>query len=499
MDEILLNRTTTDNANLDLFIKLVRGVNKIDLISYLNKSWELSDKKTLAIIFNSRDRLKGKKEKAISNFCLLWLKKYHNNIYKKHLLIYINEYGCWNDLNYIINNSKNHNYEYKFFAEQLKKDKKLLENDKNISLCAKWVISPNNKKTIKIARHLFDDIKNFQEKYRKEYITPLRKKLDIIESKMCNKDWEHIEYSKVPAKALSVYKKCFIKNDKEKYSQFLDDISNNKIKLKISGLLPHEIIKKYLDNCLNTIDETLELEWKAFVDIYRHQDDFNGIIPIVDVSGSMFDNSTNVKPIYVSIALGLLISELNTGYLHNKIMTFSRNPTFFTIQGETLRDKIKNLSGAPFGLNTDFLKVADLIIATSILDPQFSYKKIICLTDMQFDNATNNNNSYHNSYHNFMNAMNAINANNNDDNDDNNIHKLFMNKFKNSNLEIPELIYWNLNGKYNNFPIDTKYENTSIISGFSEQLLNVILKNDKINHVSLMEQILEPYYCNILI
>ena len=87
MDEILLNRTTTDNANLDLFIKLVRGVNKIDLISYLNKSWELSDKKTLAIIFNSRDRLKGKKEKAISNFCLLWLKKYHNNIYKKHLLI----------------------------------------------------------------------------------------------------------------------------------------------------------------------------------------------------------------------------------------------------------------------------------------------------------------------------------------------------------------------------------------------------------------------------
>jgi hypothetical protein len=35
---------------------------------------------------------------------------------------------------------------------------------KNISLCAKWVISPNNKKTIKIARHLFDDITNFQEK-----------------------------------------------------------------------------------------------------------------------------------------------------------------------------------------------------------------------------------------------------------------------------------------------------------------------------------------------
>jgi hypothetical protein len=67
MDEIILN--TTNNANLDLFIQLVRGINKIDLINYLNKSWELSKIKTLAIIFNSRDRLKGKKEKEISNFC----------------------------------------------------------------------------------------------------------------------------------------------------------------------------------------------------------------------------------------------------------------------------------------------------------------------------------------------------------------------------------------------------------------------------------------------
>jgi hypothetical protein len=485
MNEIILN--TTSNANLDLFTQLVRGINKNDLVNYLDKSWDLSKIKTLAIIFNSRDRLKGKKEKEISNFCLLWLKHYHNEIYKKHILIYINEYGCWNDLNYIIKKTKNHNYEYKLFAEQLKKDKELLEDDKNISLCAKWVISPNHKKIIKIARYLFDDIKNYQEKYRKEYISPLRKKLDIIESKLCNKDWEQIDYSKIPAKALSIYKKCFIKNDNDKYSTFLSDVANNKIKLKISGLLPHEIIKKYYDSDLNNIDETLELEWKAFVDIYRNKEDFNGIIPIVDVSGSMFDSSSSVKPIYVSIALGLLISELNSGYLHNKIMTFSRNPKFVNVQGETLRDKIKYISSVPFGLNTDFLKVADLIIATSLLDPSFSYKKIICLTDMQFDTANGNNNYLYNNEGDET-TMNSK-----------NIHENFINKFKNSGLDIPELIYWNLSSKYNNFPIDINYENTSIVSGFSEQLLTVILNNDKINPLSLMEQILEPYYKNILI
>ena len=471
MNEVLLN--STNNANLDLFTQLVRGINKNELIIFLDKSWELSRIKTIAIIFNSRDRLKGKKEKEISNFCLLWLKIYHNDIYKKHINIYINEYGCWNDLNYIIKKSKNHNYEYKLFAEQLKKDKELLDNDENVSLCAKWVISPNNNQVIKIARYLFDDIKNYQERYRKEYITPLRKKLDIIETKLCNKDWNKIEYSKVPAKALSIYKKCFIRNDNDNYQLFLSDVFNNKIKLKISGLLPHEIIKKYYDSRLTEIDETLELEWRTFVDLYRNTNNFNGIIPIIDVSGSMFDSSSQVKPIYVSVALGLLISELNSGYLHNKVMTFSQRPHFIIVEGETLKDRIKSILTTPFGLNTDFLKIADLIIETSLIDTSFSYKKIICLTDMQFDVA-------------------------NEDKDEN-IHNIFINKFKNNNLEIPELIYWNLSGKYNNFPIDTTYENTSIISGFSEQLLTVILNNDKINPLSLMEQILEPYYKNILI
>ena len=177
-----------------------------------------------------------------------------------------------------------------------------------------------------------------------------------------------------------------------------------------------------------------------------------------------FDNWMSI------IALGLLISELNSGYLHNKIMTFSIIPVFINIEGETLRDKIKSIVRAPFGLNTNFLNIADLIISKSLSDTSFIYKKIICLTDMQFD------------------AANSINENEN-----RNIHNIFMNKFKNNNLEIPELIYWNLSSKYNNFPINTNYENTSIISGYSEQLLNVILNDDKINPLGVQQEGFIPH------
>ena len=353
-------------------------------------------------------------------------------------------------------------FEYKLFASQLKKDKELLEENKNISLCSKWVINANNKYTIKIARYLFEDIKNYHEKYRKEYLVPLRQRLDLIETKLCNKDYEKIDYTKIPAKALSTYKKTFIKNDKDKYDAFLSDVANNKTKLKITGILPHEIIQKYMKD-INNIDETLELEWKTIIDNYNEENQMNednDIIPIVDVSGSMYQKINNTEPIYVSIALGLLLSQLNKGIFHNKIITFSESPNFFTIEGETLREKIISISRSTFGLNTDFLKIADLLISNNIPS-----KKIICFTDMQFDAGQS--------------------------------HNLFIQKFKDNYLEVPELIYWNLTGKYNTFPINNDNEGTSIISGYSEQLLSVILQilqKDKITPDLLMETILKPYY-----
>ena len=470
---------TTNNPNLDLFIQLVRDVNKEQLLTYLNKSWEQDKLKTVAIIFNSRDRLKGKKEKTVSNYCLIWLKDKDPVVYKANLETYINKYGCWKDVNYIIKNTKKNNFEYELFAKQLKYDKACLEMGEPISLCAKWAINPNEKNVIKIVKYLFPQIKDYQQKYRKEYISPLRKKLDLVETKMCNKQWELIEYEKLPAKALSKYKKAFIKNDQEKYQEFLKNVADNKVKLKVTGLLPHEIVKKYIDlktrsYKMDEVDETLELEWKAFLNSFDGKE-FEGIIPIVDISGSMFNSAFQVKPIYVSVALGLLLAHINKDFLHNKVITFSKDPKFFTIEGETLSEKITSIMKSPFGLNTDFIKVADMIIENNLT----SYKKIICFTDMQFDKSANENNEI---------------------SDMKNSHTIFMNKFIEKGLNVPELIYWNLNGTYNDFPIDNTYENTSIISGFSEQLLNVILENnDKITPEILMEKILQPYYEHILI
>ena len=453
---------TTNNANLDLFIQLVRGIDKCTLTDLLNKSWDMDELKTIAIIFNSRDRIGGKKEKDISNFCLSWLKKNHNKIYKLNVLTYINKYGCWNDLNYIIKYNYKNNYEYKLFANQLKADKEALEDDKDISLCAKWVINSNTDKTIKIARYLFDDIKNYHEKYRKEYLKPLRKKLELVETKICKNEWDNIDYGKIPAGSLKYYKKLFIKKDNLRYSNFIKDLKDNNKKIKITGLLPHQIIKTYLNNMHNDdIDETLELEWKTLISFYDNENNNNNddmIIPIVDVSGSMFCSKPNsVMPVEVSIALGLLLAELNKGIYHNKIITFSEKPQIFEIRGETLKDKIKCIRTCDMGFNTNFLKIADLLINNNL-----RCNRLICFTDMQFDAGQH--------------------------------HNLFIEKFKNNNLPVPQLIYWNLSGQFNNFPINDINTNTSILSGFSEQFIKIILENEPLDPPKIMNKILEPYY-----
>jgi hypothetical protein len=156
------------------------------------------------------------------------------------------------------------------------------------------------------------------------------------------------------------------------------------------------------------------------------------------------------------------LAELNKGIYHNKIITFSERPILIEIKGETLREKIWNIRNADFGLNTNFLKIADLLINNNM-----SCKRIICFTDMQFDEGQN--------------------------------HSLFIEKFKNNNLEVPELIYWNLSGKYNNFPVNNSETNTSIISGFSEQFLKTILEKSELNPDIIMNRILEPYYDYITI
>lgn len=495
---------TTDNIHLDFFMQLGRDLTDDDLNNYMRKCMYSDPYKTIAIIYNCRDRKDGKKEKEISNKAIKWLKNNNwNKTYEKNIYTYIDKYGCWKDILYILLKSQEYNFEYKLIARQLIIDKEKLDNNNNISLCAKWMPSENNHydKKLNCVRQIVDEIYKLDEKklkksysdkelknklkiYREYYLSPLRKKINIIESLMCKNKWTEIEYEKVPGIASKKLKNAFIKHDSERYNKYLQNVISGKSKINVTGILPHELVNYYLNSDNNDIEvnDTIEAQWKTIVEDIKKNGIFDKLIPIVDVSGSMFSANNGSIPAQVSIALGLLISQCTEGLYKNKVITFSEIPEFHLIEGDTLKDQIDCIKKMNWGYNTNFELVAKLIVDFGImygLNDSDMPDKLVILSDMQFDQATNNNN----------------------DNDNLELlYNTFGKNFINNNYKVPKLIYWNLNSDYSGtFPVNSTIPGTSLISGFSEQLLKIFIEYDEFTPELILNSILEKYIKNVII
>ena len=503
---------STGNIIVDFFMIFSRTISEENIENYMEQCWKLNPIKTIAIIFNGRDRKNGKKEKLISNKAMIWLRNNKPLSYKGNIDIYIEKYGCWKDIMYInfnyssdksksklINdNIKNisQDHELKLIANQLIEDKNRLAYNESVSLCAKWAPSENDKydkrrkSAFKIAQIIFPDEKKIMEKYRKEYITPLRKKINIVETYMCENKWSEINYEQVPAIASNRLKGAFMKHDVEGYKKFLFDVKSGLKSIKVCGILPHELVKYYFDESITEPNETIELQWNTIVNEVKKSGTLDGLLAIVDVSGSMFCASNGSIPAQVAISLGLLISECSSGKFHKKIISFSEEPKFHNVKGDTLFDKIHNIRRIDFGLSTNFEATSDLIIKYGIennIEQENMPKKLVCLTDMQFNKA-NNCNKYSSKF------------SSKSKQDIETHHKYIIKKYEENNYKAPLFIYWNLNSDTNEiFPVSSSEEGTAVISGFSEQLLKVFMKYDKFTPEFIIDEILQPYIKDVYI
>jgi len=510
---------TTGSSIVDYFMLFVRDLD-IDVSNkYLEKCWEEDPKKTVAIIFNGRDRLSGKKEKKIANDAMLWLRKNKFNTYANNIKNYIEKYGRWKDLHYIGYKLKNidHKFELNIIAQQLIEDKVNLENNNPVSLCAKWAPSENDKYdkrrqyAKKVASFIYGskDMSKM-EKYRKEYLVPLRKKIDIVEAKMCDNDWGTIKYENVPGIASNKLKKAFVKHDEERYRKYQEDVFNKVKKINVTGILPHELAGVYIKDLekFNKGEkcQTTEMQWRTIVENVKKSGNFDNAISIIDVSGSMFSARNGSIPAQVAVALGIITSLCCKGNFANKIITFSEEPQLVDlispvkiqekrIENEdnvgatedceigsipTLHECIKNIMKIDYGFSTDFVKCNEEIINYAIKNnvPQDKMPtKLFVFTDMQFNNANNSR-----------------------DNDLNTVYKSIVQLYKKNNYKAPKFIFWNLNSDSNEiFPVNCDTEGTAIVSGFSEQLLKIFMNYEEFKPEFIVNEILAPYLNYIII
>jgi len=520
---------TSGNHIVDYFMMYSRTLAKEENYEFLEKCWAINPQKTVAVIFNGRDRLRGKKEKTVSNQAMLWLRINKPYTYMNNILTYVNKYGRWKDLLYICyeNNGDgiiHKKYELTLFANKLREDLMDLKiqemrdeeeeadgadkpNKMNsVSLCAKWSPSENDRNdrrkqfAKKIATILYgkEDTKKM-EKYRKEYLVPLRKQINIVETLMCNNEWDKINYEGVPGVASRRLHNAFNNHDSERYCEYLAKVRSGDAKINVTGILPHELAGYYI-NLRNTQDEyeeneTIELQWKTIVDNVKGSGILGNSLAIIDLSGSMFSASNGSIPAQVAIALGIITSQCCKGMFKNKFITFSENPEMVSLLPDaeyaeytekgiepSLYTCFKSLVDVEFGFNTDFVKCCKMIIEYgkehNICDEDMP-KKLFIYTDMQFDEATSDNNE-----------NNGIEV----------LYKTIVKMFKASDYTPPKFIFWNLNSSHKeSFPVNCKTEGTAMISGFSEQLLKIFMTYDEFKPELIVEEILAPYLPEIFI
>ncbi|MDE5834185.1 MAG: DUF2828 family protein, partial [Ruminococcus sp.] len=348
--------------------------------------------------------------------------------------------------------------------KQLDSDIEAMKNNETVSLLAKWLPSVNatsaETKAMgkKIAR-LF----GMKEKNYRHTLSALRKYIDIIENRLRVSDYT-FDYSKQPSGAMFKYSKAFIRNDNERYTEYLNAVQKGETKLNTSTLYPYEIIRR-CENASKDERKSLDVTWNN-LPVYCSNNE--NAIAVIDTSGSMtWSPDNSVSPLDVALSLGIYFAEHNTGKFANHFITFSRNPRLIEIKGNNIYEKVKYCNTFSEVDNTDLESVFNLILTTAVKNkiPQNELpSKIYIISDMEFDMCIEGGNS--------MPLFNAM-----------------KNKYKNHGYELPTVIFWNVDSRNSNIPIDISDTGATLVSGFSPVIFDMAISNE-LSPESIMEKVI---------
>ena len=452
---------TSYDANLDLFAKISRFNEEYKILDTFCDAYEENSSLALSNLLYILDIRDGKGERRIFKIIYSYLCNNHPDDALK-ILPLISKLGRYDYILVGIDTPIESNV-ISLIKEQLEYD---LKTD-NPSLLAKWLPSHRSHNTNnELAKKLIKLLGMSEKEYRVTLST-IRSKLNIVEKNLTNRDYENIDFNKVPSKAMLKYNKAYTTNMSDMYNHYKESLNNGESEIKTTGLFSYEIVKRILFN--KDSDNIYDYMWKNQKEIF----DFNpdNILVVADTSGSM--TNYNYIPYCTSIGLAIYISERNKGIYKNKFITFSEKPVLQEIKGDTISEKIKSMKTIN-AYNTDIDKVFKIII-DSALENNISNEElpshIIIISDMEFDSGVASQSGT-----NFSG---------------------WKQLFESHGYKLPNIIFWNVACDSKGLPVTMFDNDVALISGFSTSILESILSLDKYNPVDVMLEKLK-YYTHLL-
>lgn len=261
---------------------------------------------------------------------------------------------------------------------QLLEDISGMSEGKPVSLLAKWLPSANasSKETVKNAKRLCSLLEMSEKSYR-QTLSALRKYTDITENHLRVMDYT-FDYEKQPSGAMLKYKKAFIRNDRERYCEYLKSVSEGKAVLHADILYPYEMIRRVLAEELSAEERTaLDVTWNSLPDCGVSNEN---AIAVIDGSGSMTWGGTP-RPIDAALSLGIYFAEHNKGAFGGHFITFSRKPRLVKVKGKDIFEKAHYCASYNECANTNLEAVFKLILMANNSFRKTDFQEIIHIMD----------------------------------------------------------------------------------------------------------------------
>ncbi|CAO3637816.1 unnamed protein product [Mucor hiemalis] len=427
------------------------------------------------------------------------------------------------------------------FANQLKTDLAQLEKNKadieanrlnngphalgfNLSLAAKWAPSlgfsfdKNTFLATSIGELLFPPcshqdkdeprvhyLNKVRELYRKEYLAPLRKALNITEHFMAPGKWDTVDIRHMPSVCLQKNMGSFFKHAPETVLNYMAEVSAGTKKVSGATIAPNELvyrviygnipksvasfIRKAPELSLKYTTAQTELvngQWNTLIESIRNTSalasnkdkdgnekksiDLGECMAICDVSGSMMCganfNEPEKQPLNAAIGLSLVVSNLAKPPFNGAIITFTSEPSLFKVKTDlTFTEQVNTIMEGPVGYNTDICKVfTDVLLPMAKkhkLAPEDMVKRLFIFTDMEFDGAPNGMDEYLTT------------------------QEFIRKQYEDAGYKVPELVWWNLcsaaayrSHNRMNTPVTKDDTGVSLLSGFSASMIKTFLDGD---------------------
>ena len=472
---------TTESDCLDLFatIGALRRESDSEIEARFIRAFTENRDIAMKLLFFARDIRGGLGERRVFKVILNWLAKNEPSTVRKNLT-YVAEYGRYDDLLCLMDTPCEKDM-LDVIKVQFEADNAALNNGGEVSLLAKWMPSVNasSSETVlyakKIARHFGMN----DADYRKALVS-LRAHIRIIENNLREKDYS-FDYSKQPSKAMYKYRKAFMRNDAERYNDFIGKVSSGEVRLHADTLAPYELVEPYINDTytassrsfMRQISEQeknlLNATWASLPDFGSEEN----AIAVIDTSGSMYWDAKPM-PAAVALSLGLYFAEHNTGLYKNHFIEFSARPQLIEIKGDTFADRLRYVASFNEVANTNLEAVFDLILNSAVENNVSASElpaKLIIISDMEFDRCVSNARST-----NFKNAK---------------------AKFEAHGYNLPDIVFWNVASRNRQQPITKNKRGVALVSGCTPRLFEMVASGTMNPYAFMLEVVESERYAKI--